>query len=116
MELGRASVPSGASTGSREACELRDGDKSRYAGKGVSKAVAHINHEINPLLKGISVSTQEQIDKKLCDLDGSDNKAHIGANAILAVSLACARAHALATKQPLYKALNQGEQCQCLSP
>ncbi|CDZ77834.1 Enolase [Legionella massiliensis] len=109
-EIGRASVPSGASTGSREACELRDGDKARYAGRGVLKAVEHINHDINQALKGSSVDEQEQIDSRLCALDGYDNKERLGANAILAVSLACARAHANAVKQPLYLTLNQGEQ------
>jgi enolase len=107
-ELGRASVPSGASRGSREACELRDGSL-RYAGKGVSLAVSHINNEINRALKGFAVSEQEQIDRCLCVLDGRDNKSRLGANAILAVSLACARAYANAAKQPLYVALNQGD-------
>ncbi len=108
-EMGRASVPSGASTGSREACELRDEVGSRYAGKGVSQAVDHINQEINQALKGFAVSDQEQIDQHLCALDGTDNKSRLGANALLAVSLACARAYASASKQPLYLALNQGE-------
>ncbi|KTC95007.1 phosphopyruvate hydratase [Legionella feeleii] len=106
---GRASVPSGASTGSREACELRDEDSTRYAGKGVSRAVGYINHEINQALKGASVKEQELIDKRLCELDGTDNKSRLGANAILAVSLACARAYANASKQPLFISLNQGE-------
>ncbi|MBA2652668.1 MAG: phosphopyruvate hydratase [Tatlockia sp.] len=109
-DFGRASVPSGASTGSREACELRDGEASRYGGKGVRRAVDHINYEINQELKGVSVADQEQIDAKLCTLDGSDNKSRLGANAILAVSLASARAFANASKQPLYLSLNQGEQ------
>lgn len=108
-DLGRASVPSGASTGSREAYELRDGDMSRYSGKGVLHAVEHINHEINHALKGFSVNDQAKIDEHLCALDGTVNKSRLGANAILAVSLACARAHAITTKQPLYLALNQGE-------
>lgn len=108
-EIGRASVPSGASTGSREAFELRDTESSRYTGKGVLRAVGHINHEINQALKGYSVDKQEEIDTRLCALDGNDNKAHLGANALLAVSLACARAYAKASKQPLYLALNQGE-------
>lgn len=106
---GRASVPSGASTGSREACELRDEDSTRYAGKGVSRAVGYINHEINQALKGAAVKEQELIDKRLCELDGTDNKSRLGANAILAVSLACARAYANASKQPLFISLNQGE-------
>ncbi|KTD33394.1 phosphopyruvate hydratase [Legionella nautarum] len=108
-EMGRASVPSGASTGSREACELRDKDPSRYAGKGVRQAVEHINQDINQALKDLSVSDQAKIDEHLCLLDGSDNKSRLGANAILAVSLACARAYANAKKLPLYQALNQGE-------
>ncbi|MDP1603059.1 MAG: phosphopyruvate hydratase [Legionella sp.] len=108
-EVGRASVPSGASTGTREACELRDGVKTRYAGRGVTKAVHHINDEINKALKGFDVSEQENIDTKLCLLDGTENKSRLGANAILAVSLACARAYSQAIRQPLYIALNQGE-------
>ncbi len=107
--MGRASVPSGASTGSREACELRDKDQRRYMGKGVCKAVAHINDEINQLLHHVSVSNQEEIDTKLCTLDGTENKSHIGANAILAVSLACARAYAKASQLPLFAALNRGD-------
>ncbi len=108
-EIGRASVPSGASTGSREACELRDEDKLRYAGKGVKKAVAHINQEINDTLKHSSVTEQKELDEYLTELDGSVNKSILGANAILAVSLAFARAHARARKLPLHLALNQGE-------
>jgi enolase len=108
-EMGRASVPSGASTGSREACELRDGDLSRYAGKGVLGAVDHINKEMNQSLKGFAVNEQQKIDEQLCTLDGTDNKSRLGANAILAVSMACARAYANTSKQPLYLALNQGE-------
>lgn len=107
--MGRACVPSGASTGSREACELRDNDTKRYAGKGVQKAVAHINHEINQTLKNFSVDDQEALDHALCQLDGTENKSRLGANAILAVSLAAARARATSHNQPLYAALNQGE-------
>lgn len=106
---GRASVPSGASTGSREACELRDGDAHRYAGKGVRHAVAFINGEINQALRDITVNEQALIDARLCELDGTDNKSRLGANAMLAVSLACARADANAKKLPLFEALNQGE-------
>ncbi|WP_131783166.1 phosphopyruvate hydratase [Legionella gresilensis] len=106
---GRASVPSGASTGTREACELRDGLPERYNGKGVTKAVNYINTEINSALKGYSVDQQEEIDKKLQELDGTENKSHFGANAILAVSLAAARAYANASQQPLYQALHRGE-------
>lgn len=107
--MGRASVPSGASTGSREAHELRDKDPKRYAGKGVLHAVKHINEEIHHALQGFSVAEQEKLDACLCELDGTENKARLGANAILAVSLANARAHAIATERPLYQALNQGE-------
>jgi len=113
--LGRASVPSGASTGSREACELRDGG-SWYAGKGVKKAIAHVNQTINHALKGYDVSDQEALDAKLCFLDGSDNKSHLGANALLAVSLAAARAAAIAEGQALYLSLNQGEPMQMPVP
>lgn len=106
--MGRASVPSGASTGSLEACELRD-HESRYAGRGVFKAVAHINQDINCALRHVSVDDQENIDQRLCELDGTENKSRLGANAILAVSLAAARAHAQTTGLPLYASLNQGE-------
>lgn len=107
--LGRASVPSGASTGSREACELRDGDALRYDGRGVLKAVANINKAIAQALSGQSVLEQKIIDTKLCDLDGTDNKSKFGANAILAVSLAAARARALFLEKPLFLALNEDE-------
>jgi enolase len=107
--LGRASVPSGASTGCFEACELRDHDASRYAGKGVRKAVHHINQEIQQALLHEVVSDQTSIDALLCKLDGTENKSRLGANAILAVSIACARAHAIAIERPLFEVLNQGE-------
>ena len=107
--MGRAIVPSGASTGSREACELRDNDPKRYAGKGVEAAVAHVNNEINKALKDHSVEDQEALDNVLCNLDGTENKSRLGANALLAVSLAAARARATTHNQPLYVALNQGE-------
>ena len=107
--VGRASVPSGASTGSREACELRDHDAARFAGKGVRKAVSNINSQINKALHHFSVGEQEQIDTRLCELDGTEDKSRLGANAILAVSLACARAYAHEMKLPLFKALNQDE-------
>lgn len=107
--VGRASVPSGASTGSREACELRDDNANQYHGKSVQKAVAHINHEINQGLYHYSVAEQEQIDARLCELDGTENKSHLGANAILAVSLACARACAQTLQQPLFTILHQDE-------
>jgi enolase len=99
---GRASVPSGASTGSREALELRDADPHRYAGKGVQKAVAHINFEIQEALLGRDVFDQEGIDQSLIILDNTDNKGYLGANAILAVSLAVAHAAAAAEDLPLY--------------
>ncbi|VEB37505.1 enolase [Legionella sainthelensi] len=106
---GRASVPSGASTGSREACELRDKDLKRYNGKGVQQAVAYVNHEINQALHLCSIEDQEALDNQLCQLDGTENKSRLGANAILAVSLAAARARANTHNLPLYAALNQGE-------
>ncbi|MBA2724170.1 MAG: phosphopyruvate hydratase [Methylibium sp.] len=101
--MGRAAVPSGASTGSREAVELRDGDKARYLGKGVRKAVEHINSEISESVLGLDASEQAFLDKTLIDLDGSDNKSRLGANATLAVSMAVARAAAEESGLPLYR-------------
>jgi enolase len=101
--MGRAAVPSGASTGSREAIELRDGDKNRYLGKGVLKAVEHINTEISEAVLGLDASEQAFLDRTLVDLDGSDNKARLGANATLAVSMAVARAAAEESGLPLYR-------------
>lgn len=101
--MGRASAPSGASTGSREALELRDGDKTRYLGKGVKKAVANANSQIRSALIDKTVTAQSDIDKLLIELDGTDNKANLGANATLAVSLAVARAAAVAQNLPLYQ-------------
>ncbi len=103
--LGRAAVPSGASTGSREAIELRDGDKSRYLGKGVLKAVEHVNTEICEAIIGLDVEDQSFIDKTMIELDGTDNKSRLGANALLAVSMACARAAAEQAGLPLYRYL-----------
>ncbi|MDD2331916.1 MAG: phosphopyruvate hydratase [Candidatus Cloacimonetes bacterium] len=100
-----AMVPSGASTGEREACELRDGDKKRYGGKGVLKAVQNIDEIIAPELIGFEVSDQAKIDAKMLELDGTPNKAKLGANAILAVSMACARAAAEECDLPLYRYL-----------
>ncbi|HHU22299.1 MAG TPA: phosphopyruvate hydratase [Clostridiales bacterium] len=100
--IGRAAVPSGASTGIYEACELRDGDKSRYMGKGVLKAVENVNTEIAEALLGFNVLDQTSIDKLLTELDGTENKSRLGANAILGVSLACAKAAAAATGNSLY--------------
>ncbi len=101
--MGRAAVPSGASTGSREAIELRDGDKSRYGGKGVLKAVEFINTEISEAVLGLDASEQAFLDKTLIDLDGTDNKSRLGANAMLAVSMAVARAAAEESGLPLYR-------------
>lgn len=102
---GRAMVPSGASTGEHEAVELRDGDKKRWRGKGVSKAVRHVNDRIAPELSGIDARDQELVDRLLCELDGTANKGKLGANAILAVSMAVAHAAAAATRLPLYRYL-----------
>jgi enolase len=103
--VGRAAVPSGASTGSREALELRDGDKSRYLGKGVHKAVEHITDEIADSLIGVEVAAQTQIDRRMLELDGTPNKGRLGANAILAVSMAAAKAAAKELELPLYRYL-----------
>ena len=101
--IGRACVPSGASTGENEALELRDGDKGRYCGKGVLKAVENVNTKIAPELIGMDVLDQRGIDKKMLELDGTKTKSKLGANAILGVSLACARAAATALDMPLYR-------------
>jgi enolase len=103
--LGRAAVPSGASTGSREAIELRDGDKARYLGKGVLKAVEHVNTEIAEAILGLDAEEQQRVDTTMIQLDGTDNKSRLGANAMLAVSLACARAAAEDSRLPLYRYL-----------
>jgi enolase len=104
-ERGRAAVPSGASTGEHEAVELRDGDQARYAGKGVLTAVRNVNEIIAPALKGMDVRSQAVIDQKLIDLDGTANKSKLGANALLAVSLATARAAAIYRRVPVYENL-----------
>ncbi|WP_334119520.1 phosphopyruvate hydratase [Limnobacter sp.] len=101
--MGRAAVPSGASTGTREAVELRDGDKSRYLGKGVLRAVEHINTEISEAILGLDAQEQVFLDQNLIDLDGTENKSRLGANATLAVSMAVARAAAEETGLPLYR-------------
>ncbi|MEP0201707.1 MAG: phosphopyruvate hydratase [Halioglobus sp.] len=106
-EIGSACAPSGASTGSREALELRDADKGRYLGKGVLTAVANVNGPIRDLLVGMDAVDQRALDQAMIDADGTDNKAKFGANAILAVSLAAAKAAAQATKQPLYAHIAQ---------
>jgi enolase 1/2/3 len=100
---GRAGVPSGASTGTREAIELRDGDKKRYGGKGVRKAVGHVNGEIRQKVEGADARDQARVDRVLVDLDGTPNKSRLGANALLGVSLAVARAAASASRIPLYR-------------
>ncbi|MBX3688093.1 phosphopyruvate hydratase [Dokdonella sp.] len=104
--FGRAAVPSGASTGSREAVELRDGDKSRYLGKGVRKAVTNVNTTIAQALKGFDAADQKGLDAKLIALDGTPNKSGLGANALLGVSLATAHAQAASRKQPLWQYIN----------
>ena len=114
--LGRAIVPSGASTGQREALELRDGDKSRYLGKGVLKAVNFINTEISVALEGMDVSNQKAIDHKMIDMDGTDTKSRLGANSILAVSLACAHANALDKNLSLFRSFDFSETFQMPVP
>ena len=103
--IGRAAVPSGASTGQREAVELRDGDQSRYQGKGVQKAVAAVNGELRDAIMGMKASDQQAIDEKLIAIDGTDNKGRLGANALLAISMASARAAANDAGVPLYRYL-----------
>ncbi|HCJ67394.1 MAG TPA: phosphopyruvate hydratase, partial [Elusimicrobia bacterium] len=105
--LGRAAVPSGASTGTYEALELRDNDPSRYLGKGVKKAIGNIDKIITPEIIGKDSREQEKIDQLMLTLDGTENKSKLGANAILAVSLACARAAAFSLKLPLYQYLRR---------
>lgn len=109
-QTGRAAVPSGASTGSKEAIELRDGDKTRYQGKGVKKAVEHVNGEIAKALHGFDVFDQAGLDQRLINLDGTENKARLGANALLGVSLAAAHAAAAAKGQALWQYLANGRE------
>jgi len=108
--VGQAAVPSGASTGTYEAVELRDGDKKRYGGKCVLQAVKHLNEQIAPAIKGMAATDQEAIDRKLIELDGTDNKSRLGANAILGTSLAVARAAANSLNMPLYRYLGQANE------
>jgi enolase len=103
--MGRAAVPSGASTGTREAVELRDGDKRRYLGKGVLRAVGHVNSELKAAVLGLDANAQADIDRRMIQLDGTDNKSRLGANALLAVSLATAQAAAADKRQPLFRHL-----------
>ncbi|MEM7252606.1 MAG: phosphopyruvate hydratase [Pseudomonadota bacterium] len=105
--LGRAAVPSGASTGAREAIELRDGDKSRYGGKGVSQAVANVHDALSPALRGMASEDQEAVDRRMLELDGTDNKGRLGANALLAVSLATAKVAARAKHKSLFRHLRE---------
>ena len=114
--MGRAAVPSGASTGSREAIELRDGDKGRYLGKGVLKAVEHINTEISEAVLGLDASEQGFLDRTLIELDGTENKSRLGANAMLAVSMAVARAAAEEAGLPLYRYFGGMSGCQLPVP
>lgn len=109
-EMGRAAVPSGASTGSREALELRDKDEKRYMGKGVLKAVGFINQDLSKALKGFEITHQQELDDTMLTLDGTDNKGKLGANALLAVSLAAAKAAAASRHEPLYQYLGQQQQ------
>ena len=107
--MGRAAVPSGASTGRHEACELRDTDPKRYLGKGVTKAVNNVTETIGPKIKGLDPSEQENIDKLMIELDGTENKSNLGANAILGVSIAIARAAASVSNKPVYKYLGNDD-------
>jgi enolase len=113
---GYAAAPSGASTGTREAVELRDAEPARYGGKGVLKAVGHVNTEIRDLLKGLDVSDQADIDRRMIELDGTENKSRLGANAILAVSLAAAKASAQHRRVPLYRSINSATQAPLTLP
>src|SRR5579871_1078947 len=108
--LGRAAVPSGASTGTREAVELRDGDPRRYGGKGVLNAVEHVNGALRSALLGRDARDQAALDRAMIELDGTETKGRLGANALLAVSLATAHAAARAAGQPLYRYLGQGRE------
>lgn len=114
--MGRAAVPSGASTGAHEAYELRDGDKKRYLGKGVFKAVDHVREKIAPEVVGLNVYEQVYIDKVLRDIDGTENKSNLGANAILGVSLACAHAAAKDAGLPLYRYVGGSQACRLPVP
>lgn len=114
--IGRAAVPSGASTGAHEACELRDGDKKRFLGKGVFKAVDNVREKLAPEIMGLPVTDQVYIDKILREVDGTENKSNLGANAILGVSLAVAKAAALDVKLPLYRYVGGSQACRLPVP
>ena len=105
--IGKASVPSGASTGAHEKVELRDGDETHYEGRGTLKAESHVDKEINEALKGIAIENLSDIDSSIIKLDGTIDKSRLGANAILSVSLACARTLSLYKKEPLWKIINE---------
>ena len=115
-DIGRAAVPSGASTGKHEAVELRDNDKTRFSGKGVLQAIDNVNNKINKILENFDVTQQQQIDEKLIQEDGTPNKNNLGANAILGTSIAVAKAAALHYKMPLYKYLNDEKNPQYILP
>ncbi|MGZ3744681.1 MAG: phosphopyruvate hydratase, partial [Pseudobdellovibrionaceae bacterium] len=114
--IGRAAVPSGASTGAHEACELRDGDKKRFSGKGVFKAVDNVREKLAPEVVGLPVTDQVYVDKVLREVDGTENKSNLGANAILGVSLAVAKAAALDVKLPLYRYVGGSQACRLPVP
>ncbi|HEY8272736.1 MAG TPA: phosphopyruvate hydratase [Pseudobdellovibrionaceae bacterium] len=114
--IGRAAVPSGASTGAHEACELRDGDKKRFLGKGVFKAVDNVREKLAPEVVGLPVTDQVYVDKVLREVDGTENKSNLGANAILGVSLAVAKAAALDVKLPLYRYVGGSQACRLPVP
>ena len=107
--LGRAAVPSGASTGEREALELRDGDKSRYMGKGVLKAVENVNGPLRDLVIGMDAAKQKELDYAMIELDGTETKSKFGANAILGISMAAMKASAIAEGKPLYRYIGDGD-------
>ena len=111
--IGRAAVPSGASTGAHEAVELRDNDKARFRGKGVSKAVENVNKDLATALIGLNAKDQKSIDQKMIDLDGTENKSRLGANAILGISLAIAKAAATCSNQSLFRYIG-GERARVL--
>jgi enolase len=114
--FGRAAVPSGASTGTREAVELRDGDPDRFGGKGVLGAVTHVNEELRDAVIGLDAADQEAVDRRMIELDGTENKGRLGANAVLAVSLATAKAAAAAEGQSLFRYLGDGGEFQMPVP
>ena len=107
--VGRAAVPSGASTGEREALELRDGDKTRYMGKGVLKAVSNVNGPLRDLVIGMDAANQKELDYAMIELDGTETKSKFGANAILGISMAAMKASAIEEEKPLYRYIGDGD-------